>query len=181
MTTSNPPYVPTQHPQHNFVQNAQVCITYICDVPLLSYISTQTLGDRDHELWSNEHLPGIDSAGPYPVVNPTRYTSTMGNEDPPHVAVVSIRLSVFLSPLLTVAVPKGLGQHRGNQSQLEADHPAPGITQYIPIDPGPPPLEQYAPAIPVRVVSPTPLPSLCIYSFLTAPLTAGCAQPLPHR
>ena len=53
----------------------------------------QTLGGRDHELWSNEHMPGIDSAGPYPAVNhdfpPTRYTS-MGNEDPPHVAIVSI-------------------------------------------------------------------------------------------
>jgi len=117
MTTNNPAsYVPIQHPQHNFVQNAQ------------------TLGGRDHEHWSNEHLPGIDSAGPYPAVNyadalpPTRYTSTMGNEDPPHVAI-------------------GLGQ---SQRQLDADHPTPGITQYIPIDPGPgpPQLEQYAPPIP---------------------------------
>jgi hypothetical protein len=97
MTTNNPSYLPIQHPQHNFVQNTQVCITYICDVPLLSHISMQTLGGRD-ELWSNEHLPGsIDSAGPYPAVNhaddalpPARYTSTMGNEDPPHVAIVSV-------------------------------------------------------------------------------------------
>ena len=61
-----------------------------------------------------------------------------------------------------VAVPKGLGQHRGNESQhqLDADHATPGIAQYIPT--GPPPLEQYAPAIPVRVVSPTPLP--CAYT-----------------
>jgi len=152
MTTNNPPYVPIQHQQHNFVQNAQVCITHICDVPLFSYIPTQTLGGRDHELWSNEHLPGIDrnSAGPYPAANhglpPTRYTSTTGNEDLPHVAIV----------------------HRGNQCQrqLDTNHATPGITQYIPIHPGPPPLEQYAPAIPVRVVSPTLLP--CAYTlFLT--------------
>ncbi|KAI0281408.1 hypothetical protein BGY98DRAFT_1094890 [Russula aff. rugulosa BPL654] len=103
MTTNN-------HPQHNFVQ---------------------TLGGRDHEVWSNEHLPGIDSAGPYPAVNhvdalpPTRYTSTIGNEDPPRVNI-------------------GFGQR-----QLDANHPTPGgITQYIPTDLGPPPLEQYAPAIP---------------------------------
>jgi hypothetical protein len=95
MTTNNPSYVPIQHPQHNFVQNAQVCITYICDVPLLSYISIQTLSGRDHEHWSREHLPGIDSAGPYPAVNhadalpPTRYTNTMGNENPPQ-AIVSV-------------------------------------------------------------------------------------------
>jgi hypothetical protein len=103
MTTNNPSYVPIQYPQHNFVQDAQVCITYICDVPLLSaqlyyvtYISMQTLGGRNHELWPNEHLPGIDSAGSYPIVNhadalpPTRYTSTVGNENPPHVGIVSI-------------------------------------------------------------------------------------------
>jgi hypothetical protein len=84
-----------------------------------------------------------------------------------------------MHPLLTVAVPKGLGQHRGNQSQLQldADHPTPGITQYVP---GPPPLEQYAPAIPVRVVSPTHLH--CPHTiFLTAPLTTGGALQLPHR
>jgi hypothetical protein len=78
-------------------------------------------------------------------------------------------LSVFKSPLLTVAVPKGLEQRRGDQSQrqLDAGHPTPGITQYIPIDPGPPPLEQYAPVIPVRVVSPTPAFFLLhIQSFL---------------
>jgi hypothetical protein len=81
-----------------------------------------------------------------------------------------------------VVVLKDLGQHRGNQNQrqLDADHPAPGIPQYIPNDPGLPPLEQYAPAIPVRVVSPTPLPSLRM-SFLLAPLTAGGALQLPHR
>ena len=57
-------------------------------------LSMQTLGE--HELRSNEHLPG-DSPGPYPAVNhagafpPTTYTSTMGNEGPPHMAIVSIR------------------------------------------------------------------------------------------
>jgi hypothetical protein len=110
MTSNNPSYVPIQHPQHNFVQNTQVCITYICDVPPLSYISMQTLGGRDHELWSNEHLPGIDSAGPCPAVNhadsdappPTRYTNTMGNEDPPHVAIVSVHsVSLHAPPPLS--------------------------------------------------------------------------------
>ena len=60
-----------------------------------------------------------------------------------------------------MAVPKGPGQR-----QLDADHPTPvGIIQYIPTYPGPPPLEQYAHATPVRVVSPTLLLSLCIYSL----------------
>jgi hypothetical protein len=138
---------------------------------LYSIVSMQTLGVRDHELWSTEHL-GIDSAGPYPAVNhvdafpPTRYSSTMGNEDPHHVAIVSLHIISLHAPLLTVAVPKGLGQYRGNESQgqLDTDHHTPGI-QYIPADPGSPPLEQYPPAIPVRVVSPTPLPSSCIYSL----------------
>ena len=77
-----------------------------------------------------------------------------------------------------MAVPKGLGQHQGNQiqRQLDAGHPTPGITQYVP---GPPPLERYAPAIPVRVVSPTPPRTYTI--FLTAPLTTGGALQLPHR
>jgi hypothetical protein len=109
MTTSNPSYIPIQYPQHNFVQNAQVCITYISDVPLLSHISIQTLGGRDHEVCSIEHLPGIDSAGSYPAVNhadalpPTRYTNIIGNDDPPHVAIVSVNvhLSVVMPPLLT--------------------------------------------------------------------------------
>jgi hypothetical protein len=116
MTTNNPSYVPIQHPQHNFVQNAQVCITYIYDVPLLSYISMQTLGGRDHELWSNGHLPGID-AGPYPAVPvnhadalpPTRYTSIMGNEDPPHAAItVSIHfISLHAPPFADGGCAKG--------------------------------------------------------------------------
>jgi hypothetical protein len=64
-----------------------------------------------------------------------------------------------------VAVPKGPVQHQ-SQRQLDADHPTAGITQYVP---GPPPLEQYAPEIPVRVLSPLATnptdPSLCIYSL----------------
>ena len=106
MTTNNPSYVPIQHPQHNLVQNAPVCTTYICDVSLLISISIQTLGGRDHELQSNEHLPGIDSARPYTAATvnhadalpPTRYTSTMGNEDSPHVAIVSVHFISLHAP-----------------------------------------------------------------------------------
>jgi hypothetical protein len=89
-----------------------------------------------------------------------------------------------MPPSLTVAVPKGFGQRQGDQRQrqLDVDHPTPGVTQYsIPIYPGPPPLEQYAPAIPVRVVSPTLSLPCANTVFLTAPLTAGGAQQLPHR
>ena len=75
MTTNHSSYVPIQYPQHNFVQNAQVCTTSICDVPPLSYILMQTSSGRDHELWSNEHLPGIDSAGPHPAVNSIHFIS----------------------------------------------------------------------------------------------------------
>ena len=72
-----------------------------------------------------------------------------------------------MPPLLTVAVSKGLEQHLESQSQrqLDVDHPTLGITQYIPIDPGPPPPGQYAPAIPVRVVPLTSLPSEFLYSL----------------
>ena len=64
-----------------------------------------------------------------------------------------------------MALPKGLEQHRGNQGQgQDADYPTLGVTQYIPADPGPPPLGQYAPAISVRVVTPTPPVT---YLFLT--------------
>ena len=107
MTTINPSYVPIQRHRHNLVQNPQVCITYIhiCDVSLLSYISMQTLGGRDPELQSNEHLVlGFDSTNPYPAVNyvdahpPTRYTSTMGNEDPPHATIVSIHSITLHAP-----------------------------------------------------------------------------------
>jgi hypothetical protein len=113
MTTNSPSYVPIPYPQHNFVHNTQVCITYTCDVPLLSYISMQNLGGHDHEHWSNEHLPGIDSAGPYSAVNhadtllPIRYTGTMGNEDPPHVAIVRVHLSSLHVPFADGGCSKG--------------------------------------------------------------------------
>ena len=63
----------------------------------------QTLGGRDHELWSNRHLSGIDSAGTYPVNNadalpPTRYTGTMGNEDPLAPRVVSVHFTSLRAP-----------------------------------------------------------------------------------
>jgi hypothetical protein len=112
MSTNTPPYVPIQHPQHNFVQNAQVCITYICDVPLLSYISIQTSGSHDHEVWPNEHLLG-DSAGPYPPVNhagvlpPTTYTTTMGNVGPPHVAIVSVHFISLHAPFADSSCAEG--------------------------------------------------------------------------
>ena len=115
--TNNSSFVPTiQHPQHTFVQNAQVCIAYMCDVPLLSYISMQISEgrDRDHELWSNEHLPGIDSARPYAAVNhpdarpPTGYTSTMGNDDPPHVATVSVQFISLHFPFADGGCGEGL-------------------------------------------------------------------------
>jgi hypothetical protein len=88
-----------------------------------------------------------------------------------------------------VAVPKGFGQHRGNenQRQLDADHPTPGITQYIPIHPGPPPLEQHAPEIPVRLVSPThslvhiQLFLLCLYLQEVPDNCPTGNIPLPHN
>jgi hypothetical protein len=67
-------------------------------------MSMQTLGGRDHELWSNEHLPCNDSAGPHPGVNradalsPTRYTSTVENEGPHHVAIVSVHFISLRAP-----------------------------------------------------------------------------------
>lgn len=54
----------------------------------------QTLGGPNDEHWSNEYLPGTDSTAPYTAVNHadalplTRYTGTMGNEGPPHMAIV---------------------------------------------------------------------------------------------
>jgi hypothetical protein len=67
------------------------------------------------------------------------------------------------SPLLTVAVPKGLGQHRG-QRQPNADYPTSGITQYTPIDPGLPPLKQ----MPLR-------PCMCCLSNSVQPRYLPCS------
>ena len=114
MTANNASYLPIQHPQHNMVQNVQVCTPYTtCDIPLLSHMSMQTLGSRDHELWSNEHLSGIDSASPYPAVNhadalpPARYTSTMGNEGPPHVTIASLHFIGLYVPFTDDGCAKG--------------------------------------------------------------------------
>ena len=73
----------------------------------------QILGNRDHELQSNEHLLGIDSAGPHPDVNhadalpPIRYTGTMGNEDRPHVAIVSLHFISLHIPFADGACAEG--------------------------------------------------------------------------
>ena len=65
----------------------------------LSCISIQLLAGHDHGLWSNGHQLGIDSAGPYPTMNyvnalpPTRYSTSTGyDDDPPHLAIVSVCL-----------------------------------------------------------------------------------------
>lgn len=61
----------------------------------------QPLASHDHELWSNGHQLGIDSAGPYPTnatmdhVNalpPTRYGTSTGYNDPPDLVTVSVCL-----------------------------------------------------------------------------------------
>ncbi|KAF8481725.1 hypothetical protein DFH94DRAFT_844119 [Russula ochroleuca] len=68
MTTDNPSSVPVQPSHYNSTGQ-----------------STQPFGDLDH-------LPGIDSAGPYSAMNyvnilpPTRYTSSMGYNNPSHLA-----------------------------------------------------------------------------------------------
>ncbi|KAH9992926.1 hypothetical protein BJV77DRAFT_1067499 [Russula vinacea] len=99
----------------------------------------QALYGVDHGLWLNGHLPGANSAdlyGPYPVMEyvnalpPTRYTGNMGYDDPPHPATVP-------------------AEQQRNQNQFQFDgNRTPGNPQYIPIAPGPPRLEQHAPAIP---------------------------------
>ena len=69
--------------------------------------------------------------------------------------------------LLTKASLKGPAE-QGNQSQRQIDgRRTPGITQHIPIGPGPPWHEHYAPAIPVRVIRlSTPFPRVHIQPFL---------------
>lgn len=58
-----------------------------------------------------------------------------------------------MSPLLTVASPKGPGEHQGTQGQRQLDgYRTPVMTQYIPVAPGLPVLGHYAPTIPVRVL-----------------------------
>jgi hypothetical protein len=70
-----------------------------------------------------------------------------------------------MPPLLTAASPKVPAEQQGNQSQLQFDgHRTPVNTQYIPIAPGPPRLEQHAPAIPVH--APPPFPRVHVQPFL---------------
>ena len=83
-----------------------------------------------------------------------------------------------MAPLLTAISPKVLAQ-QGNQSQLQLDgRRTPGNTQHVPIAPGPPWLEQYAPAFPVR---PPPLSSRARTAFLTPPLATGSTQRPPPQ
>ena len=75
---------------------------------------------------------------------------------------------------------KGPAEQQGNQGQRQSDgYHTPGITQYIPIAAGPPRLEQYVPAVPVRVLPPSL--SLRVHTaFLTVLLSAGAQRP-PSR
>ena len=108
--TDNSSSVTVQPSQHGPMQRAQVSVTDSSTISLahprilyLSYyhISMQALGCH---VWSNEHPPGINPAGPYPALNyanalpPTRYTSRMGYDDPPHLVIVSVHLQ-FKNPL----------------------------------------------------------------------------------
>jgi hypothetical protein len=88
-----------------------------------------------------------------------------------------------------VAPPKGPAE-RGSQSQhqLDGHTPRAGITQSIQITPGPPRVEQYAPATLVRVLPPTPFPRIHIQPFLLrlhlqeVPNDRPHSQfPLPHN
>ena len=86
-----------------------------------------------------------------------------------------------MPPLLMATSPKGPGE-QGNQNQLErrldSDH-IPGITQHIPITPGPPQVDPYAHVIPVCVL-PHPF-SLCARTaFLTVPLAGSAQSPPPQ-
>jgi hypothetical protein len=73
-----------------------------------------------------------------------------------------------MSPLLTVASPKGPAEHQGYQGQRQLDgYRTPGMTQRIPIAAGPPFFGQYAPTIPVRALPPSTLfPRVHMQPFL---------------
>ena len=95
----NPSFVPAQPSQYNSTgtQSAQVSVIVChCLNCSLSYVSIQPLGGLDH-------LPVIGSAGPYPAMNyvnplpPTRYTSSVGYDNPSHLATVSIHLRSHVS------------------------------------------------------------------------------------
>jgi len=149
---------------------------------------TQDLGGLtglNHELGSNEHVLGISSAGSYHATSvnqanafpPARHSSAVpvGYDVPPHLATVGVHLPIFIPPSLMVAVSKGPGGHQGIESQRQLDgHPTPGMTQCIPFAHGPPRLAYDAPAITVRVSSPSPF-SRALTACLTVPLTIGCS------
>ena len=100
MTIDIPSSVPVQPSQYNstITQSVQVSVIDACHCLncSLSYMSIQPLGGIDH-------LPGISSAGPYPAMNysnslpPTRYTSSIGYDNPSHLATVSVRLQPHAS------------------------------------------------------------------------------------
>jgi len=121
--SDNPSSAPVLRSQYNFMQ------------------STKALGGLDHELRSNVHQPvAIDSAGLEPTVTyvnplpPTTYTRNVVYDNPAYDAHLAI----------------GPAEQQGNPSQYQADGYTgpPGITQSVPIAPGPPRLEPYAPVIP---------------------------------
>ena len=126
---NNSSSVTVQPSQQSPMQSAQVSVTDSCTISIahrrisyLSYhISMQALGGRDHHVWSNEHLLGINPAGPYPALNyvsalpPTRYTSRMGYDDPPHLVIVSIRLQ-SLYPFVDGGFAEGLCRTRERKS-----------------------------------------------------------------
>lgn len=153
MTTNDPCSISVQRSQYNIMQSTQVSVTDArhCLNCSLSY---KALGDIDHELQPNGHLPGINSASLYPAMNninappPTRYY-----DDPPHLARVSVRLQAFMSPLLTDSLLKCPGEQQGNQCQHQPDgHRPPETTQY-------------APMIHVRVLKTSPPFLACTYDL----------------
>ncbi|KAI0281194.1 hypothetical protein BGY98DRAFT_1175083 [Russula aff. rugulosa BPL654] len=102
----------------------------------------QASGCLVHGLRSNEHLPGVDSAGPHLTMNHAalslpvaRFSSTVGYDDPPHLATGSGGYPHY---------------YPGNQSQrqLNGYSSTPGITQSISFPPDTPRFGYYAPAIP---------------------------------
>ena len=77
------------------VGDVSITDTCFCLNRSLSFISIQASGCLVHDLGSNEHLPGVDSVGPYPTMNHVA-PSTMGYDDPPHLAMVSVRFTIDL-------------------------------------------------------------------------------------
>jgi hypothetical protein len=201
MTATNSSSVYAQRSEYNSGQGAQsevgcviVTDTCYCLNRSLSFISIQASGCLVLEFGSNEHPPaGVDSAVPHSTnmnhvgaLSLTRFSSTMGYDDPAYLATVSVRFTidpyahivdgVFFS--LKDAGPPG--GYPVNQSQRQLDgYSTPGITQPISFPPG---LQvggprfgyHYAPTISVSFLPP---PSLRVHmAFLNAPLTVGGAH-----